>query len=347
VIRLLPLFAAILAMLSIAAPAAAATYTLTPTQDTDVRENGGGVTNCGGCTTLTTRRHSTGEYRTLYQFSLASIPSSQRLVSATLRVWVTGAENSTVSVYRVTQSWAENTLTWANSGGVSHDATVVGTFVPASSGRYYDVDVTSLVAQWRSGAAANNGVITRLASNNTLATFTSREWATTTQRPQLVVVADPAPSLTTVLSHPLVSDPVNASVNPKAIPGAVLLYSLNVSNGSAGYPDSNSVVVVQSVPAQSSLYVGNLGAVGSGPVAFAQGSPSSGLSYTYSSLSSATDDVGFSNNNGVSFTYTPVPDASGYDSAVTHIQVSPKGVFAGSSGSGSPNFTISYRIKVK
>jgi hypothetical protein len=346
VIGLLRLLLIAVALL-LGVPAAAATYTLAPTQDTDVRENGGGIGNCGSCTTLSTREHSTGEYRSLYQFSLAAIPSSQRVVSATLRLWVTGAENSNVSVYRVTQSWAEGTLTWANSGGVSHNSTAVATFVPASSGRYYDIDITGLVAQWRAGTAANNGVITRLASNNTLATFTSREWGTASQRPQLVVVTDPAPSLTTILSHPLVSDPSNGAVNPKAIPGAVLLYSLNVSNGSAGYPDSNSVAVVQSVPAQASLYVGDLGGAGSGPVAFAQGTPSSGLSYAYSSLASTTDDIAFSNNGGASFGYAPVADANGYDAAVTHIRVSPKGLFAGASGSGSPSFTISYRIKVK
>jgi hypothetical protein len=328
-------------------PAAAATYNLTPSQDTDVRENGGGTANCGSCTALSTRQHSTGEHRSLYQFSLASIPSSQRVVSATLRLWVTGADSSSVSLYRVTQSWSETTLTWANSAGVSYNATAVGSFVPASTGRYYDIDVTALVAQWRAGTAANYGIITRIAGNNTLATFTSREWGTVSQRPQLVVVTDPAPSLTTVLSHPLVSDPSNGTVNPKAIPGAILVYSLNVTNGSAGYPDSNSVVVVQSVPAQASLYVGDLGGAGSGPVAFVQGSPSSGLSYAYSSLASTTDDLAFSNNGGSSFGYTPVADASGFDSAVTHIRVTPRGTFAGTSGSGSPGFTISYRIKVK
>lgn len=344
--RLAHLLAAFLALFLLGAPAAAATYMLTPSQDTDVRENGGGTSNCGSCTSLSTRRHSTGEYRTLYQFSLASIPSNQRVASATLRLWVTGAETSTVSLYRVTQSWAEGSLTWANSGGVSHNATAVATFVPASSGRYYDIDVTGLVAQWRAGTA-NNGVITRLASNNSTATFTSREWATAAQRPQLVVVTDPAPSLTTVLSHPLLSDPFNGTVNPKAIPGAVLLYSLNVSNSSSGYPDSNSVAVVQAVPAQGSLYVGDLGAAGSGPAAFAQGSPSSGLTYSYSGLASTTDDLAFSSNGGASFGYTPVPDPSGYDPAVTHIRVTPKGIFAGAGAAGAPSFTISYRIKVK
>jgi hypothetical protein len=345
--RLLSLLAALLTLSLLGAPAAAATYTLAPTQDTDVRENGGGTANCGSCTTLNTRRHSTGDHRSLYQFSLATIPSNQRMVSATLRLWVTSAENSSVGLYRVTQAWSESGLTWANSGGVAHNITAVASFIPASNGRYYDIDVTGLVAQWRAGTAANYGLITKLAGNNSLASFTSREWATTTQRPQLVVVTDPAPSLTTVLSHPLVSDPMNGTVNPKAIPGAVLIYSLNVSNSSAGYPDSNSVIMVQSVPAQASLYVGDLGAAGSGPVAFAQGSPSSGLIYSYSSLASTTDDLAFSNNGGSSFAYTPVPDPSGYDPAVTHIRASPKGLFAGASGSGSPSFTISYRVKVK
>lgn len=331
----------------LAGPAAAAVYTLAPTQDTDVRENGGGAVNCGGCTTLSTRQHSTGEHRTLYQFSFASIPSSQRIVSATLRIWITASENSTVSLYRVAQNWSEGTLTWANSGGVSFNGTAVGSFVPASTGRYYDIDVTGLVAQWRAGTVSNQGVITRIAGNNRNAAFTSREWGTAAERPQLVVVTDPAPSLTTVLSHPLVSDPTNGTVNPKAIPGAILLYSLNVSNGSSGYPDSNSVVVVQSVPAQSSLYVGDLGSAGSGPVAFVQGSPSSGLTYSYSGLASTTDNLAFSNNGGASFGYTPVPDPAGFDAAVTHIRVTPTGLFAGASGSGSPGFTISYRIKVK
>ena len=329
-----------------AAPGHAATYTLTPSQDTDVRQNGGGTNNCGSCTTLSTRRHSTGEYRTLYQFSLAGIPSNQRVASATLRIWVTAAENSNVSLYRVTQSWNEATLTWANSGGVSYNATAVGSFVPATAGRFYDIDVTALVAQWR-GGTANYGLITRLATTNTLASFTSREWTNVAQRPQLVVVTDPAPNFTALLSSPLVSDPQNGSTNPKAIPGAVRLYSLNISNSSSGYPDSDSVVVVQPVPAGTSLFVGDLGGAGSGPVAFAQGTPVSGLAFAFAGLLSSTDDVSFSNDGGVTFTYTPVPDGTSYDSAVTHIRVAPRGIFLGSTCVGSPNFTLSYRVKVK
>jgi hypothetical protein len=346
VIRLLRFLLCVLGALLVAAPAAAATYTLAPSQDTDVRQNGGGVSNCGACTQLSVRNHSTGEYRPLYQFDLTGVPAGARVVSATLRLWVTGAENSSVGVYRVTQSWSEGTLTWANSGGVAHDPTAIASFTPAATGRYYDINIASLVALWRAGTT-NNGLILKIGGGNTLATFTSKEWATSSQRPQLVIVADPPPSFATAMSHPLVSDPYNGATNPKAIPGAVLTYSVSVSNSSAGYPDSDSVAVVQSVPAQSSLYVRDLGAAGSGPVAFAQGTPPSGLTYTFTSLASATDDVAFSSNGGVSFGYAPTPDASGFDAAVTHIRVTPRGIFAGSTGSGSPSFTISYRVKVK
>jgi hypothetical protein len=95
------------------------------------------------------------------------------------------------------------------------------------------------------------------------------------------------------------------------------------------------------------LYVGDVGGVGSGPVAFANGAPTSGLSYTFTSLSSTTDSVAFSNNGGATYTYTPVPDANGYDSSVTHIRVTPTGTFAGASSGSNPNFQLQMRMQVR
>ena len=347
VLRLLALAALLFPLLVLAQPAAAqTTYTLTPTQDTEIRANAT-ASNCGSCTSLSVRAHSTGEYRPLYQFDLSSIPSGQRLTSATLRIWVTASSSASVSVHRITQSWSESALTWANSsGGVAHDSVASGSFSPASTGRYYDIDITALAAQWRAGTV-NYGVILRISGSNSLATFTSREHATTTQRPQLVIVAQPPPNFSAIPSTSVTWDTYNLSTNPKLIPGAIALRSVKITNSSTGYADSNSVVVVQAVPSQASLFVNDLGSAGSGPLTFAQGTPSSSLTYTYTSLASTTDDVSFSNNNGATYTYTPVPDASGYDSAVTHIMVSPKGTFAGAGASGSPNFTLSYRFKVK
>lgn len=345
--RVSALAALFFALITLAQPAAAqTTYTLSPTQDTDVRANSGGTNNCGSCTQLQTRTHSTGDHRSLYQFDLSSIPSGARITSATLRIWVTTANSGTVSVHRVTQSWSEAGLTWANSSGVAHDSVASTSFSPASASRYYDIDVTTLANLWRAGTA-NYGVILKMSGSNNLSVFTSREWSTATQRPELVVITQPAPSFSTAASTAVSWDTYNLSVNPKLIPGAVALRSLKVTNSSAGYADSNSVVLVQAVPPQTALFVNDLGSAGSGPLTFAQGSPSSSLTYTYTSLSSTSDDVSFSNDSGATYTYTPVPDSSGYDPAVTHIKVAPKGTFSGAGSSGSPSFTLSYRFKVK
>jgi uncharacterized repeat protein (TIGR01451 family) len=148
-------------------------------------------------------------------------------------------------------------------------------------------------------------------------------------------------SAVVVKSVTLVSDPVDGAILPKSIPGAVLKYSITVTN--TGFAmDSGTVAVTDPIPANTKLYVRDLGAAGSGPVAFSQGVPSSGMTYTYSSLSSTTDNIDFSNNNGSTYTYTPTPDANGYDAAVTNIRVRPQGA--------DPSlgvFTLTFQITVK
>jgi hypothetical protein len=93
------------------------------------------------------------------------------------------------------------------------------------------------------------------------------------------------------------------------------------------------------LPANLALFVGTY-APGPGPLAFAAGS--SGLSYSFTSLSNASDDLSFSNNNGASFTYTPVANADGVDPNVTHIRINPKGSMAPGS-----SFTINLRAMVE
>jgi hypothetical protein len=105
------------------------------------------------------------------------------------------------------------------------------------------------------------------------------------------------------------------------------------------------VAIVDRMPANTRLFVGDLGAPGSGPVAFVNGSPSSALTWTYTSLNSLTDDLEFSNDNGVSWTYVPVPDGSGTDAAVTDIRMRPKGTMP-PQGAGSPSFELRFRVLV-
>jgi uncharacterized repeat protein (TIGR01451 family) len=141
----------------------------------------------------------------------------------------------------------------------------------------------------------------------------------------------------------VVSDPVNGATNPKAIPGAIVEYQIILTNPATTPIDANTVVVTDPMPQFVDLRVADLAGGGSGPVVFSNGSPSSGLSYTFTSLASTTDDVEFSNTHGATWTYTPAPDANGFDAAVTDIRISPKGAFSANNG----QFTVRFRVRVK
>lgn len=139
----------------------------------------------------------------------------------------------------------------------------------------------------------------------------------------------------------VVSDPVNAATNPKAIPGAVIQYDIGVNNPNPLPVDSNSVIVSDPTPANLRFCVTDIGSPGSGPISFVNGSPPAGLSFSFLGLASTADSVEFSNDNGATWTYVPVPDATGCDPAVTHFRVRPAGAF---SGSGQFSLRARYRL---
>ena len=76
------------------------------------------------------------------------------------------------------------------------------------------------------------------------------------------------------------------------------------------------------------------------------GSPGSALTWTYTALNSTTDDLDFSNDGGVTWTYVPTADAEGCDANVTDIRMRPKGTMPGQ-GVGSPTFDLQFRVVVK
>ena len=107
------------------------------------------------------------------------------------------------------------------------------------------------------------------------------------------------------------------------------------------------VAVIDPIPANTRLCLGDIAGPGSGPVQFVNGSPSSNLTWTYSSLASGTDDLEFSNNGGSTWTHTPIADGNGFDiSGTTHIRMRPKGTMPGNSGSGNPSFQLRFRVRV-
>ena len=161
------------------------------------------------------------------------------------------------------------------------------------------------------------------------------------------ISAQEGPNLTVTKNVTTVYDPVNLGVGPKAIPGSIAEYSVTISNQGAGTVDADSLVIFDPVPVDSCLIVTDIAGAGSGPVAFVDGVPSSGLGYSFIALGNTTDDLAFSDDGGASYDYTPTPDANGCDAAVTHLDINPTGEFAADAGSGSPSATFTFRVLVE
>jgi hypothetical protein len=159
------------------------------------------------------------------------------------------------------------------------------------------------------------------------------------------VIVTGGPTLQVRKQVQLISDPLNGSTLPRSIPGSLQLYAVTLTNQGPGPVDGDSVAIIDKVPADTRLFVGDLGAPGSGPVSFVDGAPASGLTWTFTALDNAADDLDFSNDGGVTWTYVPVPDADGYDAAVTDIRMRPKGTMPGQ-GVGSPNCELRFRVSV-
>lgn len=146
----------------------------------------------------------------------------------------------------------------------------------------------------------------------------------------------------------LISDPVNGTTNPKRIPGAIVEYTVLVSNPGVAMT-ANSVQVIDPLDASTALVVTDIAGAGSGPVAFTQGAVSSTLTYTYTNAASATDDLEYFNATSGGARITALtPNASGCDPAVRRIEVYPKGTFADGTGAGTdPSFQLRFRVCIR
>lgn len=131
------------------------------------------------------------------------------------------------------------------------------------------------------------------------------------------------------------SDPANGTVNPKAIPGAVVSYTIAVENTGPSAVDSNSVFIVDALPPQMTV------GTSSAPT-FVQGSPSSSLTF------SASTDIKYANTSSAptSFAACTYSPTAAFDPAVKFVCINPKGSMAGSTGT-PPSFSITFRSQIQ
>jgi parallel beta-helix repeat protein len=229
-------------------------------------------------------------------------------------------------------------LTTLTEGAASDLNVTTGTYGPAAiNGLLQGTDTTNRFA-FRMAIPSGVSIGSVLTSTATLGGQTSEFGGN--------VTVTSGPNLTYLKSVAVFSDPLNNTTNPKSIPGAMQVYTLRVTNQGTGAVDNNTVSIVDAVPANTAMFVQDLGVAGSGPVAFTNGTPTSALTYTFSGLGNGGDDLEFSNNGGTSWAYTPVADANGCDPAVTHIRMKPKGTMAGATGAGNPFFELRFRVRV-
>jgi len=153
-----------------------------------------------------------------------------------------------------------------------------------------------------------------------------------------------APNLLVLKSVSTSWDPTNLAVNPKAIPGARVTYTINSTNQGYGSPDVNTVFINDTIPANTTLYV-----AGATPISFTDGAVTSALTYTYGGLADLTDDVEFF--DGAVWTYVPTAGADGCDPVVQAIRINPKGTFAAATGGpppvNIPGFDINFTVCVQ
>ncbi|MFZ5561379.1 MAG: prealbumin-like fold domain-containing protein [Pseudomonadota bacterium] len=268
-----------------------------------------------------------------------TVTQTRKAATLTLRkAWVNGAAGDTATVS--SSGFANNASTGVSTASGNNVTSSAGvTVYAAESGSIAEVLDPAIAANYTAvldcsgNATALAGSTLTVAPADTVITCT---FTNTRKQPLLALL-----KFSTV-----VADPVHGTVNPKSIPGAVRHYTLRLTNSGPGKVDDDSLVLSDPLPASMELYVGDLAGPGLGPLQFVDGSPSSGLSFTFVSLASTADGIDFSSDNGATWSYVPTPDANGYDPAVTHIRLRPQGAMNAANG-GDPSAEMIFRMRLK
>lgn len=183
----------------------ASTQTVPAVADTWIDEDRNGD-NHGGAPTMQIGAPDKHQ-RSLLLFNLSGIAAGAKIVSATVRVYVSGVASpraTTLYLHQATDYWVEGsragsgtadgatwnrrdaTNNWTAGNGGSYGATPVAskTINAVFSSGWVEFDVTALAQQWIDGASVNQGVLLRSATS---AVYTLHSRTAAGNRPELVI----------------------------------------------------------------------------------------------------------------------------------------------------------------
>ena len=163
------------------------TISLSTSTDTWIDENNPSTAYASDAE-LQLQTRSGRDRRPMYKFDVSSIPATATVQSATLRLFVITPDNAgPVNVHSITADWNASSANWSNMS-TQIDATVQAT-IPAApaAGAFVDVPLTTLVQAWVDGSTPAYGVTLQATSTNVVSTYTSRDYGTGANRPQLLV----------------------------------------------------------------------------------------------------------------------------------------------------------------
>jgi fimbrial isopeptide formation D2 family protein len=283
--------------ISISFPGATNPFTITKTSDIST-----GIAGSASTVKYTVTVSNPSVYASRISQFVDTLPAGAKFLALDAASNVTAANSSSVPAAN-----ANGTLTFTGRQDSSYLIAAGGTVR-----LIYTVQMPSTAGTYSNSASAKFGTAT---TPTVSATFT---------------VVNPAP-LTMVKSSQPSTDPYNGATNPKLIPGARVAYTVTIANPNAFAATADSIVIVDPTPSNLALYVSNISGSSGGPIRFQDGATPSGLTYTFTSLASTTDDVDFSNNGGTTWTYVPTVNAQGADPNVNRIRIRPKGAMAANS----------------
>lgn len=151
------------------------------------------------------------------------------------------------------------------------------------------------------------------------------------------------PDFLVTKSVEIVQDPINGTSNPRSIPGAWAVYSIQVTNIGRGTADAGTVTIGDMIDTNTSLFTGDFNGSGS-PFTFTDGSGAnaSGLSLSFGGLANGSDGIIFLDSGSGSM--TPNGD---FDPSVAGFELQFDGSMNGAVGAANPTFTIQYRVQVE